>query len=201
MKDHITVRALVIDDDDAICRRIGDWLSADGFEVGAFHDPQAGLASARQQPFDLALVDLRLGELDGSAILATLHRDSPATRLIAMAAFPEPEHEAQARSNGAAELLTKPIQRETLLAALRRQLAEIGIVARNEVEFAAWLGEHLREKRARCGLKQSDVALAVGITKAQLSQIESGRTGTSAWTLARIAAVLRIPLPALFQRD
>ncbi len=199
MKDHISVRALVIDDDDAICRRLGDWLNADGFEVGAYHDPAVGLASARQQPFDVALIDLRLGELDGAEVLATLHTEFPLTRLMAMAAFPQPDQESQARASGAAELLTKPVQRDALLAAVRRQLLEVGIVARSEEEFATWLGEHLRHTRTSAGLKQADVAAAVGISAAQLSQIESGRTGTSAWTLARIAAVLHVPLASLLR--
>ena len=42
------------------------------------------------------------------------------------------------------------------------------------------------------------MAEAAGITPAQLSQIELGKTATSTWTLARIAGTLRIPLTKLF---
>jgi len=99
---------------------------------------------------------------------------------------------------GAAELMEKPIEREPLLRTLQRQLAHVGILGRNEPEFNCRLGARLRELRTQAGRTQNEVAEAIGITPAQLSQIELGKTATSTWTLARLAGTLRVPLGTVF---
>jgi DNA-binding NtrC family response regulator len=198
MKDRMQVRTLVIDDDDSVCRRLNDWLGAEAYEVFAFTDPHAALRHAAGRPIELALVDLRLPETDGSQIIAELCRSSPRTRVVAMSAFPEKEQVLRAMQAGACELLPKPIQRPLLLETLGRQLAEIGISAHTEDAFNRRLGARLREIRVAANRTQQDVAERADITAAQLSQIERGKTGTSTWTLARVCGALEINLCSLF---
>src|SRR6266542_2635075 len=60
------------------------------------------------------------------------------------------------------------------------------------------LGGRLREIRHRRGLKLDDVASGAGITLGYLSQIERDLTVPTLPTLARIAAVLAVPIGRLF---
>jgi len=199
VKDRIRVQVLLIDDEAIVCRRVAAWLDAEGYEVATFTDPQAGIAYAQQTPCDLALVDLRLPNLDGTEVIARLRELSPQTRILALGTFPDAEQVRRALAAGARDLVEKPLQPRVLLAALERELAEIGVVARREWQFNRRLGRRVRSLREQSGRTQHEVAQAAGITAAQLSQIELGKTATSTWTLARVCAVLRVPLAEVFR--
>jgi DNA-binding XRE family transcriptional regulator len=116
-----------------------------------------------------------------------------------MSAFPRPDDVRQAIRAGARDLIEKPIKQPALFRALDRQLSEIGIAARTEQLFNVRLGARLRELREAAQRAQQDVAHDVGISPAQLSQIERGKTATTTWTLARIAGVLKIPLDSVLR--
>ena len=199
MKDRIPVHVLMIDDDPAVRGKLAGWLGEHGFEIASMADTKSGIEHARNHRVDLALIDLNLPEIAGSELLAEMHRIQPTAALVALSAFPTPIQIEQARNAGAAEVLEKPVRQEALLTAVERQLDRIGIHARNEDEFNRRLGRSIRRLRRGAGLQQRDVAAAVGITAAQLSQIESGKTATSTWTLARISAALHQPLGAIFE--
>ncbi len=198
MKKRIRVRTLVIDDDETVCRRLSGWLADEAHEVATFTDPRAGVEHARQTPCELALVDLRLADVDGDEVIGRLRETSPQTRVVALSAFPQMDQVLRAIRAGARDLLEKPIQRPVLLKVLERQLAEIGIPARTEPEFNRRLGARLRKVRRDTRRTQQEVAELAGITAAQLSQIELGKTATSTWTLARISGALKITLASLF---
>lgn len=195
----IPVRALVIDDEEAVCRRVGAWLREAACDVVTFTDPNQGLAHARQAPCQVALVDLRLAHADGLEVIARLRQAAPSTRVVAMCAFPEPRQVIAAVRAGARDLLEKPVQRETLLEALERQLAEIGLTARCEDEFNRRLGARIRAVRTQAERTLADVADKCGLTAAQLSQIELGKSGTTAWGLARICGALQTPMAELLR--
>lgn len=198
-KSRIPIRALVIDDDPAMCRKLRGLLEAESYEVVSFTDPQEGLDYSANVACDIALIDLRLPDCDGNEVIAKLRRKSPRTRVVGMSAFPQTEQVLAAVHAGARDVLPKPIEPAALFAALERQLAEIGIPVRTEKDYNRRLGARLRELRQSHQLAQQEVARGAGITAAQLSQIELGKTGTSAWTLARICGAIKTPLASLFE--
>lgn len=199
MKSKISTRTLVIDDDPGVCRSVAVWLSEAEHDVTTFTDPRAGLAFGLENTCHVALIDLRMPAVEGSELIGTLSREVPELRVVAMTAFPETAQVADAFRNGAHELIEKPIEPERLKHTVDRQLAELGIIGNTQSQFQQRLGQRLRELRAERKLTLQDVAKAAAITPAQLSQIELGRNGTSAWTLARVAGVLRCPLRVLFE--
>jgi two-component system, NtrC family, response regulator AtoC len=200
MKARIPVRTLVIDDDESVCRSIQAWLSDAAHEVLTFTKPGEGLRAAGKLKCQLALVDLRLPDVAGPDVIASLNEASPLTRIVAMSAFPDTPQVLAAVRAGARDLLTKPIQRESLLSTLERQLAELGICGHTEQEFNRRLGTRLRAVRQEAQRTLSDVATMSGISAAQLSQIELGKNATTTWTLARISSALRVPLAQLFEK-
>ncbi|MBN2447112.1 MAG: response regulator [Phycisphaerae bacterium] len=199
VKARIPVRTLVIDDDEAVCRSIQRWLSDAAHEVITFTRPCEGLQAASAVGCQLALVDLRLPDVAGPDIIASLTEVCPQTRIVAMSAFPDTPQVLAAVRAGARDLLTKPIQRDSLLATLERQLAELGIHGHTEHDFNQRLGTRLRAVRQEAKRTLSDVATLSGISAAQLSQIELGKNATTTWTLARISGALRVPLGKLFE--
>lgn len=195
MKHHrIPVRTLIIDDDPQVGRRLHAWLTDAGHEVITTTEAASGLELAGRLPCQLVLVDLRMPDVSGVEVVAQLAAATPQTRILALSAFPDTEQVLQAIRAGACDLLTKPIQRDTLLSTVDRELTRLGIVGQTEEAFHTRLGRRLRALRQADDRTLQDVASAAGITPAQLSQIELGRNGTSAWTLARLSSALGKPL-------
>lgn len=193
----IPVRTLVIDDDDDVCRKVAGWLREAACDVVTFTRPAEGLEHAARAPCRVGLVDLRLADADGVAVVAALRAAAPEMRIIAMSAFPDARQVVAAMRAGARDLLEKPVQREPLLEALERQLAAAGVRVRSEQEFNRRLGARLRAVRVQSERTLADVAGECGLTATQLSQIELGKSATSTWGLARIGSALRTPLEKL----
>ncbi len=198
MSNRIPIRALVIDDDASVCRRLQGWLDAAAVDVMTCTTAAEGLQLAERVGFELALVDLRMPDQDGSDLIASLHSVSPRTRVVAMSAFPEPQLVVAAMRAGANDLLEKPIQQGTLLETLDRQLAQVGCLARTEEEFNRRLGNRLRSLRRERGLTLLQVTEGCGISSAQLSHIELGKTATTTWTLARICRAMGVSIDNVF---
>lgn len=198
MKDRISVRALVIDDDASICQKLSGWLTEQSLEVTTATDASEGLRKAASTAFDVALVDLVLPTMDGHDVIQSLCQASPRTRVVAMSVFTDSDKFVRARRAGARAVLPKPIQQPALRLEVDRQLAELGLGVRTEEEFNARLGARIREIRQATGRTLHDIAGFAEISAAQLSQIELGKTATTTWTLARICGVLNVGMASLF---
>jgi DNA-binding response OmpR family regulator len=199
-RDVIAVRVLIIEDDPELCRKLAGWLRDERFLVSAFGDAEAGLAAAAEG-FDVALVDLRLPDTDGVEVVGRLRERGRAARVLALCAFPDDHLLAAAARAGASEVLSKPLQPPAVLRALDREIARLGLPPRRESDFNRGLGARLRALRSQAGLTQQELAQRCGVTAAQLSQIELGKTATSTWTLARLCAALRVPLTRVFEES
>jgi DNA-binding NtrC family response regulator len=199
MAARIRIRVLIVDDEDAVCRRLRGWLEPRLFEVSTFGRGDDAIAYAARVPHEVALIDLRMADQDGVQVIRDMREASPATRVIAMTAFPEVPQVLAAVRAGAADLLDKPVQEPALVRALETQLALAGVVARDETDFNRRLGHRVRAVRQAAERTLEQVAEASDLSAAQLSQIELGKTATTTWTLARICGALHVPLDRLFR--
>ncbi|MDX2198488.1 MAG: response regulator [Phycisphaerae bacterium] len=198
MSRIVAARVLVLDDDDAQNRKLAATLAAAQCDVSTFTVVDEALAFARRAAVHVALVDAQFPDQEPIALLTKLRDAGRSMRLVAMAAFPDVALTTALLRGGASDLLEKPIQPARLISAIEKQMAELGLEHRNEEQLLAFLGRRLRTLRAADGRTQSEVAEAAGISPAQLSQIESGKSATGLWTLARLSAELGCPLRDLF---
>lgn len=200
MKDVIPVPTLVLDDDERLARRLADWLIAESFPAEAFTELASACGRARATPAPrIALIDMRMPGIDGPAALRALREAAPRIELIALTAFPEPGENLRVREAGAAALLEKPIDAPRLLQAVTECATRLGFRGRTEAELNRRIGARLKTIRQARGRAQFEVAEQAGLAASQLSQIETGRTGTSNWTLARLCGALDISLDELLR--
>jgi CheY-like chemotaxis protein len=68
-------KILIIEDEIAFQKLIGDQLKKDGYVITSAEDGQKGLAMAKSQHPDLILLDLKLPEMDGLSVLSELRED------------------------------------------------------------------------------------------------------------------------------
>jgi DNA-binding NtrC family response regulator len=113
---------LIIDDDRTNCRLITSIFSAEGMEVAAAHDGQAGIDRVIRDPPDVLLLDLRMPGLDGLEVLAKLKQEVPALPVVMLTGHQDVKSAVRATQLGAFDYVTKPFINEELVVVVRRAL-------------------------------------------------------------------------------
>ena len=114
---------LVIDDDAVVRDLLDRFLSKEGFRVLQASGGEQGLELARREQPDVITLDLMMAGMDGWSVLAAVSAD-PAVAGIPVVILSMLDDHTAGYALGASEYLTKPIDRERLLAALRRHRRE-----------------------------------------------------------------------------
>ncbi|HUY90384.1 MAG TPA: sigma-54 dependent transcriptional regulator [Pirellulales bacterium] len=122
---------LLVDDDRQILESMGDWLREQGFQVDTAAILPAAIEAIDKRSYDLALVDIRLGEDDGFDVLAHVRRTRPQTAVILITGYGTVETAIEAIRGGASDLLTKPLLDEELLFAIERALNQRKVIEEN----------------------------------------------------------------------
>ena len=90
----------------------------------AFDNGRAGLDAIREMAPDLALVDRRLGEMDGLDMIREAREASPMTRFVMVSACSETRDIVTAVRRGVCDYVTKPFEPEEIKSAVNRALSE-----------------------------------------------------------------------------
>ncbi len=120
-------RILIIDDEPQIRSMLTLMLERDGYEVVEAPDGVEGIKVYRQNPADLIITDLIMPNKDGIGMIIDLKKEFPDVKIIAMSGggLNKPDGYLKgAKKLGAACTLTKPIDREKMLQAVRDILKE-----------------------------------------------------------------------------
>jgi DNA-binding NtrC family response regulator len=115
-------RILIIDDEQQIRSMLRLMLERDGYEVVEAPDGIEGIKAYRQNPADLIITDLIMPNKDGIGMIIELQKEFPDVKIIAMSGggLNKPEGYLKgAKKLGAACTLTKPIDREKMLRAVK----------------------------------------------------------------------------------
>ena len=118
-------RILIIDDEPQIRSMLTLMLEREGYEVVEASDGVAGIKIYRQNPVDLIITDLIMPNKDGIGMIIDLKKEFPDVKIIAMSGggLNKPDGYLKgAKKLGAACTLTKPIDREEMLKAVKDTL-------------------------------------------------------------------------------
>ena len=113
---------LVIDDDKSILRTFTRILQKDGYEVAVAETGKEALEKAETGRYDLALVDVRLPDMDGIDLLNKMQKTMRETVKIMITGFPSLENGVKALDEGADAYLVKPVRPEELLMLIGEKL-------------------------------------------------------------------------------
>lgn len=117
-------RILIVDDHYIVRRGLCELLGRQpGFEIGAaVSNAQQALDVARQEPFDLAIVDISLGEVDGIELTGKLRAEHPELIVLVLSMHDEALYADRAAGAGAAGFVAKQRAGEMLLPAIENVL-------------------------------------------------------------------------------
>src|SRR3954462_13379181 len=104
----VRLNVLVVDDEVNVRRTLAIALEADGHSVVAVSNRDDAVREAASRSFDLALVDLRLGNDSGAELLSELAVSSPWTSVVIITAHGTVDAAVDAMKRGATDFLEKP---------------------------------------------------------------------------------------------
>lgn len=133
---------LVVDDDKNMLEVLRFRLEAEGYNVSTTTNAKNALSMAKDELFDLALIDLKLAVTgkDGIELMQDLNPISPEMPVIILTAHGTIETAVDAMKQGAYSYLTKPYDRQDLLLQIRKGL-EKSSLSREIRRLKALVGE------------------------------------------------------------
>ncbi|MCA9104460.1 MAG: sigma-54-dependent Fis family transcriptional regulator [Planctomycetales bacterium] len=131
MKTPPRARILLVDDDRNLLESMGDWLRSKGFGVDEAASCESARLAFQKERFDLALVDLRLGDGDGFDVLSEMRKSCPETPVILMTGYGTVDTAIEVIRAGAFDLLTKPLIDQELEMAIDRALRQKRVLEEN----------------------------------------------------------------------
>ncbi len=109
-------RILIVEDEPALRLGLSDRLRSEGYEVEVAADGEAGFARAREEPFDLLLLDVMLPGRSGFDVCRDLRREGIETPILMLTARGEVVDRVLGLKLGADDYLTKPFDSLELVA-------------------------------------------------------------------------------------
>jgi DNA-binding response OmpR family regulator len=143
-------RILVADDEERITAFIEKGLGKHGFVTVACHDGLSAAQLARDDDFDLVILDIGLPRCDGFEVLRQVRGRGERLPVIMLTARDELESTVQGLEAGADDYLTKPFRFDELLARIRVRLRSQGSVD-EPVLSAGGVALDLRARTASVG--------------------------------------------------
>ncbi len=118
----MTIKILLIEDDIKLAQFVEMELTCEGYQVSMAHDGLDGLTQARQNPYDLIILDWMIPVLTGIEICRRLRSTGNKVPIILVTARDEISDRVAGLDAGADDYVIKPFSIEELLARIRSNL-------------------------------------------------------------------------------
>jgi NtrC-family two-component system response regulator AlgB len=180
------LNVLVVDDEANIRKTLTLFLESHGLRASAVGSFRDAVAEASRRPFDVALVDLRLGADDGLDLIPILLASTPWLKIIVITAYGSIESAVEAMRRGASDYISKPFTPGQVRIALEKT-AKVRLLERQVVN----LQEELKRSRPDVVMSSSNpamcrtVCLAQEVAATDATILLLGESGTGKTELAR----------------
>jgi DNA-binding NtrC family response regulator len=115
-------RILVVDDDESIRTVLTVVLEEKGYTVDTAGSGNEGIEKTKTSFYNLALVDIRLPDMEGTQVLAKMNETAPEIRKIIITGYPSVQNAIDALNKGAHAYIMKPFDMDNVLRTIEEQL-------------------------------------------------------------------------------
>lgn len=113
---------MVVEDEHRIAQAIKEGLEQETYAVDAVYDGESGYNAARNEDYDLIILDIMMPVMDGLEVCKKLRADGVHTPVLMLTAKDRNPDVVKGLDNGADDYLAKPFSFEVLLARVRALL-------------------------------------------------------------------------------
>ena len=115
-------RILVIDDDESIRKILRAILEDEGYAVDTAENGREAIDKSTAKVYNLALIDVRLPDIEGVELLSKLKETVPRMRKVIITGFPTVQNAIEAVNNKADAYMVKPFEVNKILETIQEQL-------------------------------------------------------------------------------
>jgi two-component system NtrC family response regulator len=120
MGEH--ARIIIVDDDEGIRETLTAILQEEGYRVDSAESGKEAIEKTRTGFYNLALIDVRLPDIEGIDLLKEIKETVPKIRKIIITGYPTLQNAVEAVNNGADAYVLKPFEIEKVLRIIKEQL-------------------------------------------------------------------------------
>lgn len=143
-----------MDDDQAILSSVATILQLKGYNVETAETGRQAIEKSQSQFFNLALLDIKLPDMEGTSLLVKMHQTTPRMMKIMLTGYPSLENAVTALNLGADAYLLKPVNPKDLLKVVEEKLTEQSEAeALSEEKVAEWVRTRLRKAQQEDALE------------------------------------------------
>lgn len=117
-------RILVIDDDDSVRKVLKVALEGEGYKVDTAESGAQAIEKSQLGVYNMALIDIRLPDMEGTKLLSELKETTPKMRKIIVTGYPSMQNAIEAVKRGANDFVVKPFKMESVLETIKKHLDE-----------------------------------------------------------------------------
>jgi len=118
MSERETIRVLLVDDEEQLTEYLAKRLLKKGFTVKATFSGEEAVDAALEEHYDVAVVDLKMPEMDGVECQKRLKKIQPFLQCVVLTAHGSIETALESGQEDAFQYLLKPVDYENLLAVI-----------------------------------------------------------------------------------
>ncbi len=178
---------LVIDDDVSICETLELYLDEEGYTVNTAQSGTEGLNKYVSNPADVVILDIRLPDVDGFAVLEDLREENENVKVIMITAFHDMETTINAMKGGAFDYIHKPVNVDELDMAIKKALKSMEM----EKKIESLLTEPSRSFRVGdiigTGNEMREIFKTIGtVSQSRTTVLIQGESGTGKELIAKV---------------
>jgi len=117
-----TPRIFIVDDDENIRKVLEVILEEEGYDVESVDTAKKAMERTRRKFYSLALIDIRLPDMEGIELLTKMRDTTPRMRKIIITGYPTLQNAVEAVNRGADAYILKPFDMEKVLETIKEQL-------------------------------------------------------------------------------
>jgi len=141
---------LIVDDDPSIRKVLAAILEEKGYNVDTAETARKGTAKSKAKFYNLALIDIRLPDMEGTELLGRMKQTMPKMLKVIITGYPSLQNAVEALNRGADAYIIKPLDIDNALSViqslLEKQRESLKMTQEKIVEFIESRAKQLEQE-------------------------------------------------------
>ena len=139
---------LIVDDDRGILKSFKELLEPEGYRVDTAETAPEAVEKCKAHAYNLAIIDIKLRDVEGTDLLAKVHEILPRARKIMITGYPSLENAADSVNFQADAYIIKPVNPETFLRVVAENMdKQLEAEKMTEEKVISWVESRFEETR------------------------------------------------------